>query len=216
MIGLLLMASCANEPVDGAVSAPAPVALSAKADLRMKRGHALVHDLETALELPADWCNELLPDGATAGTAASTATGTTQTADDANGLTCLEAHNVRLGTTWWPDGVYLPFDLPLATSGMAADRVVLKGCHVRVALDLDGDGKVFRQADLQAQQLNEAGWMAITLELTRRFYGRDPELAELRAITALAGRLEAAGHGVDRQALAACFALGTTTEALLY
>ena len=182
---------------------PAPaegLAPAARADLRLKRWRQLQLDLEGALRLSSDeLCRE-------------------------TGLyDCTDLHVVPLGGVSVPNGLYRPVDTISATTGLAMERLVLQACFNRLQKDqlLQADGEaaeVFGAVDLSAGATS-AGAEARAAQATilyQRLLARDPLSAELAALEGLADTLSAEGGADADWALMACFAVGTSTEALVY
>ena len=91
--------------------------------------------------------------------------------------------------------------------------MVLGACANRVALDAEGAPRVFDRVDLGAAALAPAdpAVRAQTEALYRRLLRRDATDEELAIVAELAEGLSARDW-----ALAACFAIGTTTENVLF
>lgn len=166
---------------------------SAKADLRVKRWRQLSLDLRGVLRLSEDaLCRE-------------------------TGLyDCTDLHVVPLGGVSIENGLYAPRSDFSVTTGLALERVVLQACWNRLELDRAGPAEVFTAVDLHATTVPAPALDAQSTALFRGFLARDPSAAELAGARALAAEVESDGGTATEWALALCFALGTSTEFLLY
>jgi hypothetical protein len=166
---------------------------SVKSDLKMKRWRQVHLDLEGALELPPDLiCNE---------------TGI---------YDCRILHSVQLGGISIDNGLFRPIDALSATTGLAVERFVMQACATRAALDATSSTPLIFSLAPDATTLERAEADALVSDLYRRFLARDPLPEELDAVFAMhAGIIEDGGLNLE-WAWMACFAVGTTTEALLY
>ncbi|HJL01763.1 MAG TPA: hypothetical protein RMH85_09690 [Polyangiaceae bacterium LLY-WYZ-15_(1-7)] len=170
----------------------APVEEAPRAEpLQWKRAAAFEADLHAALELDrSSGCREV------------------------DRVPCGAVHLVALGGND-PLGIaqYEPVAEPLATTPLTVDRMVLGACANRVALDAEGAPRVFDRVDLGAAALAPAdpAVRAQTEALYRRLLRRDATDEELAIVAELAEGLSARDW-----ALAACFAIGTTTENVLF
>ena len=125
---------------------------------------------------------------------------------------CGDVHLVALGgNDVFGAGQYEPVARPLATTPLVVDRFVLGACSNRVALDSEGTPVVFDTIDLAASSIGRDDARATASELFRRLLRRDATNEELAAIVELAD-----GSSARDFAIAACFAIGTTSEAVLY
>lgn len=180
---------------DPAPALPAEPGLdaSAKADLRVKRWRQLSLDLRGVLRLSEDaLCRE-------------------------TGLyDCTDIHVVPLGGVSIENGLYAPRSDFSVTTGLALERVVLQACWNRLELDRVGPAEVFTAVDLHATTVPAAALDAQSTALFRGFLARDPSTAELAGARALAAEVQSDGGTATEWALALCFALGTSTEFLLY
>jgi len=160
--------------------------------LLWKRADALEADLMRALELgPDPGCIEL---------------GTTP---------CKAAHLVPLGgNDPFALSLYEPMPRPLATTGMAVERLALALCAQRAALDAQGEARVFGHIDLAAQTLaaDDPGLGPQVSDLYRRLLARDPSDVETEIVRGLAAE-PISGRDF---AVAACFAIATTTEFMTF
>lgn len=210
---LLLLLACDAPTPDGddaAVQdsdAPAEVVYtgaepSVRADLRMKRWRQISLDLQGALALTEEQiCRE-------------------------TGLyDCTDLHVVSMGGVSVDNGIYEPVDELGVTSSLAIERVVLQACYNRLELDRAAqaageEAVVFKHIALdgdngsQGSNVDEAT-NQIT-ELYRRILARDPEPEEVSALIRHAAGVSADGGGAAEWALMSCFALATSSEALLY
>lgn len=130
---------------------------------------------------------------------------------------CVDVHRVTLGGND-PFGLaqYEPVASPLATTPAAVDRVVLTACRNAVDRDAAGAPETFTELPPTAEPATRAQLDAQATLLYRRLLDRDPEPAELDALDAL--RLDPVGapRPARELDLLACFAIGTTTETLLF
>lgn len=198
----LTLAGCSTRETGATSNKPtcAPEAgVEAAESLLWKRGTALTSDLGGALAFaPEDLCTEL---------------GT---------KSCLDAHRVALGSAdTFNSGLAPGVARPLATSGIAVDRVVLSTCSKRVRLDAEGSPAVFKDIELSGDMPQDATSVADVAEqvgtlLYKRLLARDPKAEELSVLAELA--VDGSGAPVSRADFVklACFTVGTTTEFLLY
>lgn len=127
-------------------------------------------------------------------------------------VACGDVHLVALGgNDVFGAGQYEPVSRPLATTPLVVDRFVLGACSNRVALDAEGAPVVFSALDLSASAVGTEEARDTARDLFRRLLRRDATNAELSEIAALAEDTSARDF-----AIAACFAIGTTSEAVLY
>ena len=157
--------------------------------LHWRRHAAFVADVHAALALdPTTGCREL------------------------DRTPCGDVHLVALGgNDVFGAGQFEPVARPLATTPLVVDRFVLGACSNRVALDAEGTPEVFGMIDLTASSVDRDDARATASELFRRLLRRDATNDELGEIVELADRSNARDF-----AIAACFAIGTTSEAVLY
>jgi hypothetical protein len=166
---------------------------AARADLRLKRWRQLSLDLQGALALTPD-----------------------QVCKETGLYDCTDLHAVALGGLSRDNGVYDAQNRVGVTTSLAMERVVLQACWTRVELDLADTPVVFTHVALDSSDATETELDAQTTELTRRLLARDPVDDELIAMRDFhATTLELGGTNAE-WAWGACFALGTSTEALLY
>lgn len=194
---LLLVAGCPEpEP-----EAPPPTGpnydlgepVSVRGDLKMKRWRQVHLDLQGALELPADdICNE---------------TGI---------YDCRVLHNVPLGGINIENGLFRPIDGLSVSTGLAIERFVMQACANRAAEDLLLDEPVVFKLAPDDTEIGRDAADVIVTDLYRRLLARDPLPEELDAVFALHEGIVADGGRNLEWAWMACFAIGTTTEALLY
>ena len=199
IVPLLLAAQCGGgepEPVDEPPTGPnwdlgEPV--SVKADLKMKRWRQIHLDLQGALEINADSvCNE---------------TGI---------YDCRILHNVPLGGINIENGLFRPVEGLAVASGLAVERFVLSACAERLALDLEAEEPLIFTLDADGTSLEREDADALVTDLYRRLLARDPLPEELDAHHAMHAGIVADGGLNLEWAWMACFAIGTSTEALLY
>jgi hypothetical protein len=222
ILALCLAAACSTDgaaPVNGAVedggsadggagdgdgggsgdtTSDGEYAAATRADLRLVRWRQLLQNLEGGLALTAD-----------------------QVCREAGLYDCADLHVVPLGGVSVANGLYRPIDAVAATTSMAMERVVLQACWNRLSLDrelaaADEPAVVFGALDLLTPDSTAAGRETVAIELYRRLVARDPLAVETAALEDLYGRVEAQGAGPLDWAALACFAVGTTTEALTY
>ncbi|MEM9073221.1 MAG: hypothetical protein AAGE52_32250 [Myxococcota bacterium] len=156
--------------------------------LQWKRVAAFETDLLTALALPREsGCLEL------------------------GSYVCGEVHRVALGGQDVEGSAqYEPAASPLATTPLVVDRVVLGACAERVRRDQDVP-VVFEEVDFAAERVPAAQVEVQAIALYRRLLTRDPNPDEVAVLQALARDLSPTDWAV-----ASCFAIGTTTEAVMF
>lgn len=193
----LLAAQCAPEP-DPVEPPTGPVydlgePVSVKADLKMKRWRQIHLDLQGALELRPDAvCNE---------------TGI---------YDCRILHNVPLGGINIENGLFRPVEGLAVASGLAIERFVLSACAERAAQDAEAEEPLIFTMDLDGTTLEREEADAFVTDLYRRLLARDPLPEELDAVFAMHAGIVADGGLNMEWGWMACFAIGTSTEALLY
>ncbi len=175
--------------------------VSARADLRWKRVHAMKTDLLTAMEVVEDEaCQELglaLP-----------------------GICFDIIHLVPLGGND-PIGsaMYQPMPTPSLTTALSIDRVTTAVCGKRVDVDTQAQqagelASVFHHMDLTAEEIEPAtpGLQEQIDALYRRFLARRATDAEIKIVLQLAKPLEGLPVTARDFAKSACFTIATTTE----
>jgi len=175
--------------------------ISARADLRWKRVHALKTDLLSAMDVAEDEaCQELglaLP-----------------------GICFDIIHLVPLGGND-PIGaaMYRPMATPSLTTALSIDRVTTAVCGKRVDVDTQAQqagelASVFHHMDLTAQAIEPAtpGLQEQIDALYRRFLARRATDTEIKIILQLAKPLDGLPVTARDFAKAACFTIATTTE----
>ena len=163
-----------------------------------KRVGPLAADLAGALALPVDaLCREL------------------------GAVDCREVHRVPLGgSDPIGTGLYTPPPRPMTTTPMAVDRLVLSSCAAAVERDASGPRVVLTAIDLEAASLDpddastRAAMDADARALYRRLLTRDATEAELAILRELARPLDGLTPSAREWALAACYAVGSSTEML--
>jgi hypothetical protein len=192
----LLLVACSREPsMAGPMEKPAECAAAevapAPESLTWKRKAALVADLNRALELDAEsGCREL------------------------ERVPCGDVHLVALGGNDVEGAAQLePIARPLATTPLTVDRLVLGACTNRVDLDRAATPVVFDRLDFGAAALerDDPTVRATSEALFRRLLRRDASPAELAVLSELAE-----GQSARDFAIAACLAIGTSSENVLY
>jgi hypothetical protein len=197
LLCLLLAACSSGTSMAGPMKEPAPSvcppdSVAAPPEpLTWKRRSALVADVNRALELDAlTGCREL------------------------DQVACGDVHLVALGGNDVEGAAqYEGVARPLATTPLTVDRLVLGACTNRVDLDAAGTPLVFDRLDLSAQALREddPALRATGEMLFRRLLRRDASAAELDVVSELA-----VGQSARDFAIAACLAIGTSSENVLY
>ena len=203
LLSLALVACPGEDPVGPPVVDPTPdpgiqgFGASVKATLKVKRWRQISRDLESALSLPPEAvCNE------------------------AGVYPCSDLHAVPLGGASIDNGLFRPVDTLSVTSGLAFERFVLSACWERLRRDTspeeDGDAPLVFTIDADGNTLDPADAEAQVTTLYRKLLARDPLPEEIDAVASMhAGILEDEGLNGDWAAMA-CFAVGTTTEGLMY
>jgi len=197
-VPLLLAAQCAppgeeepSPPTGPNYDLGEPV--SVRGDLKMKRWRQIHLDLQGALELPADdICNE---------------TGI---------YDCRVLHNVPLGGINIENGLFRPVDGLSVSTGLAIERFVMQACANRASEDLLLEEPVVFTLAPDATEIARDEADALITDLYRRLLARDPLPEELDAVFSLHEGIVADGGRNLEWAWMACFAIGTSTEALLY
>jgi hypothetical protein len=181
------MAGPMDEPPECTGASPAP----APESLTWKRQTALVADLNRALELDAErGCREL------------------------DRVPCGDVHLVALGGNDVEGAAQLePVARPLATTPLTVDRLVLGACTNRVDLDRSAAPVVFARLDFSVKVLHgdDPKVRATGEALFRRLLRRDASPAELDVLGELAE-----GQSPRDFAIAACLAIGASSENVLY
>lgn len=182
-----------ERPVEPFACDEAAVAPAAES-LQWKRVAALTADLEGALGLAPDTlCNEI------------------------DLVPCREVHLVALGGN---DALgaaqYMPVATPLATTPAAIERLVLSACENAAARDAAGPAIVFTELAPTSAPADRAAAERQAAALYRRLLARDAAPEEL----AILAELAVDGAGAPRAArevdVLTCFAIGTTTEMVLF
>lgn len=196
---LVLAVGCPSTPDTGVEPTPEPVnsvdfGVSIKGDLKMKRWRQISRDLEAALLLPPEAvCNEtgLYP--------------------------CTNLHAVPLGGISIDNGLFRAVDTVSVTTGLAFERFVLAACWERLRRDSEEEETplVFTIPMDETTLDTEAGSVQV-VDLYRRLLGRDPTTDETEAVLAIHPGIIDDGGRNGEWATMACFAIGTTTEGLLY
>ena len=200
---LVLLVGCPGGVTDPDPT-PAPAdgiegfGVSIKGDLKLKRWRQISRDLEGALALPADAiCNEtgLYP--------------------------CSDLHAVPLGGVSLENGLFRAVDTVSVTSGLATERFVLSACWQRLQRDLDpeqdaGAPVVFGHVPPDDTTLDPEGGEAQVVDLYRRLLARDPLPEEVSAVVGMHEGIVQDGGRNAEWAVLACFAIGTSTEGLMY
>ena len=167
--------------------------MSVKGDLKMKRWRQVHMDLQGALELPPSAvCNE---------------TGI---------YDCRILHNVPLGGINIENGLFRPVEGLAVATGLAVERFVMQACVERVTRDLEAETPLIFTLDPDGTTLDRADADPLVTDLYRRLLARDPLPEEVDAVYSMHAGIVADGGRTVEWAWMACFAIGTTTEALLY
>lgn len=166
---------------------------SAKSDLKLKRWRQIHLDLQGALALPpGSVCNE---------------TGI---------YDCRTLHAVPLGGISIDNGLFRPIDQPSATTGLALERFVMQACAHRAALDAEAEEPLIFPLPPDGTTLQDDQGTTVVTNLYRRFLARDPLPEEIEALVDMHAGIVADGGRNLEWAWMTCFAVATTTEALLY
>lgn len=182
-----------GNPVDGTADGASPAgklgAAQAGKTLVWKRYRPFEAGLIKGLDLPKDQiCMEL---------------GTNSCIDKVH-LTVLG------GNEPFVNGQYERAQTPTVLTAVAIDRVVLSACSKRIELDAaaGANATVFKFFPLTAAKPNDDQIKQQAVELYHRLLARDPEAAELQAISSFG----AAATAGDKIALSLCFAIGSSAE----
>lgn len=200
----LLIAGCGAPPTPPGVEPPdepepdptPPVfdqgpPISARADLRMKRWRQLALDLEGALELASD-----------------------ELCSETGRFDCTDLHAIPLGGVSAENGLFEPLDEPSATTGLAIERFVLQACWHRFQKDQEGPPVVFQGIDPDGTTVEDPARQIRALY--RRLLARDPLDEEVGALEDLHAEVVSAGGLNGEWQVLSCFAIATSSEALLY
>jgi hypothetical protein len=115
------------------------------------------------------------------------------------------------------NGLFDPRDTMGVTTGLAMERLTLAACWNRLSMDRESpEPVVFQHIDLDQDTPTREQAEAQVIELTRRFWARDPTHLEMQALIVLHNDLHVVGGGNAEWGLMVCWALGTSTEALMY
>ncbi|MCX6129682.1 MAG: hypothetical protein NTX25_11550 [Proteobacteria bacterium] len=108
------------------------------------------------------------------------------------------------------NGLYERAQAPSVLTAVALDRIVLYACQKRLELDAaaGANAQVFKFFALSTAKPSDDKIKQQAVELYQRLLARDPEAAELQAISTF-GASAAAG---DKIALSLCYAIGTSAE----
>ncbi len=182
------------DTVDTGPPVPTGTAPAVRADLRLKRWRQVHLDLQGALALAED-----------------------QVCKETGLYDCAELHGVSMGGVSVANGLFEPREDRGVTTGLAIERLTMAACWNRLVLDRDGaEPVVFRHMDLAESVPTREQAEAQVVELARRFWARDPTELEVQALIVLQNDLHLVGGGNAEWGLMTCWALGTSTEALLY
>jgi len=183
-----------TETVDTGPADPTGTVPAVRADLKLKRWRQVHLDLQGALALSED-----------------------QICKETGLYDCAELHGVSMGGISVANGLFEPREDRGVTTGLAIERITMAACWNRLSLDRDStEPVVFKHVDLDADVPTRDQAEAQVVELTRRFWARDPTALELQALIVLHNELHVVGGGNAEWGLMLCWALGTSTEALLY
>ncbi len=182
------------EPVDTSAPDPTGTAPAVRADLKLKRWRQVHLDLQGALSLSED-----------------------QICKETGLYDCAELHGVSMGGISVANGLFEPREDRGITTGLAIERLTMAACWNRLALDREShEPVVFKHMDLAEAVPTREQAEAQVQELTRRFWARDPSALEEQALIVLHNELHVIGGTNLEWGLMLCWALGTSTEALLY
>lgn len=209
LLALALLAACGDPiaPLRPSPYEPEPFACDPEAEppapesLQWKRVAALTADLSIALELPGDaLCEEL------------------------DVVSCRDVHRVALGGND-PYGAaqYEAVASPLATTPAAVDRLVYTACdnaaaRDAAALDATEAPRVFAALPPTDDAVDAADpRLDAQIEaLYRRLLARDATAEEIAILRELAVDAEGAPRTARQLDVLACFAIGTTSEMVLF
>lgn len=161
-------------------------------DLVWKRYRAFEHGLTQGLGLnKADFCLEL------------------------GSKACIDQVHLTVlgGNEPYKAGQFDRAQAPTVLTAIAVDRVVLSACSQRLELDRKAGSSalVFKHFPLSGSAPGNAALEAQTKELYQKILARDPEAAEIKAVTALGTQ----GLANDKLALMLCYAIASSSENLL-
>jgi hypothetical protein len=200
----LALVGCSDPQPTTPTTTPEPaakMAVSTKNDLLWKRARALQNGLAQALAIPPeDVCSEL------------------------SRYSCIDlVHQVPLGGNEpFAQGLYEPLRTPSTTTALSFDRVVLAACSTAVEIDAARAAPiVFRGHALTDEPLVDrddatVGARLLGTTLFQRVHAREPEAAELDALTELIVDDDGAPLSGRTFAKLACFAVASTTENLFF
>ncbi len=193
---LAALIGCDQGPPEGPPAAEPPLLVPSKSPrVKFKGGRRLGTDLSRALGLPPDGlCQEL------------------------GQYDCInDAHRIALGGI---EPYQLRFNRPLetipVTSLMAVERVVLSACGRAVTRDLEQPAEARIFGPLAGDHEPEAR-LRVAASLYRRLLGRDAASSETEALLSFFDEVAKTSPEPERDwAVLACFAVGTSVEALFY
>ncbi|MCS6900977.1 MAG: hypothetical protein RMJ98_15450 [Myxococcales bacterium] len=195
-LGLALVGSLACSPSEPQQETPAPLPTggeSRRARVRFKGLHRLENDLSQALSLPIEeLCTEL------------------------GSEPCSRIHKIALGGVMpYTRGIHEPLPLRSVSNAAAVDRLVISACARRAELDFGGATPPVLFGDL-TQTLDDLGAERAARRLYNALLRRDESPEERAEIVTFVAQQKAKGATPQEVALLACYALGTSVEALFY
>lgn len=192
---LATLGGCSSSEPKESGAAPAPTAgESRRARVRFKGLTRLQNDLTRAMAIPAEeLCTEL---------------GTSP---------CVAVHRIALGGVMpYTRGIHEPLPLRSVSNAAAVDRLVLSACARRAELDFAGAAPPVLFGDLTDGALADASVEKAARKLYNALLQRDESADERAELVAFAGEQRAKGTAPRDVAALACYAVGTSVEALFY
>lgn len=129
--------------------------------------------------------------------------------------TCIDQTHLTVlgGNEPYKAGQFDRSQAPSVLTAIAVDRVVLAACSQRLEMDRKAGASaiVFKHFPLAGAAPSSAQVSLLTKELYQRILARNPEEAEIKAVTTLGGQ----GLSNDRLALMLCFAIASSSENIL-
>ena len=189
-----LLAACSSSEPKDASPAPLPTGgESRKARVRFKGLTRLQNDLSQGLALPpGELCTEL------------------------GSASCADVHRIALGGVMpYTRGIHEPLPLRSVSNAAAVDRLVLSACHRRGEIDF-GSGPPALFGDLTGAAVGDAEAGQLARKLYNALLRRDETAEERAELVAFVAEQKTKGTAPRDIATLACYAVGTSVEALFY